>query len=101
MRRNDTKRFLAGITLALLLLGSAAPALAQCSQCREAAAATADGGRAINLGILVLLVPTLGLFVGVFVFALRRRGALLSQDKPAEPADTRRALWFAWSANRR
>ena len=99
----DGKRTRIYVTLALLTLLLALPAAlaAQCSMCRENAAATGERGRALNLGILVLLVPTLGMFVSVFVFALRRRDALLSQDTPAEPKDTRRSLWFTWSANRR
>lgn len=40
--------------------------------CRENAAATADGGRTLNIAILVLLVPTLAFFIGIVVFSLRR-----------------------------
>ena len=60
------------LLLVALLLAPAAPLLAQCAMCRENAAA-ADGGKAINLGIFVLLIPTLSLFVGVLAFALARR----------------------------
>lgn len=44
-----------------------------CAMCSTAAAATdPSGARSLNLGILVLLVPTLVMFVGVLVTAIRR-----------------------------
>jgi hypothetical protein len=50
----------------------AAPAWAQCSMCRTAAAAQGAGGvGALNAAIVVLFVPAVVLFCGVFAFALR------------------------------
>src|SRR3989442_7623048 len=47
-----------------------------CAMCYTTAAAAGPGAaRALDLGILVLLVPTLVLFVAVFGFALRRAAA--------------------------
>src|SRR2546427_4184379 len=47
-----------------------------CAMCyTTAAAAGPRAARALDLGILVLLVPTLVLFVAVFGFALRRAPA--------------------------
>src|SRR3989475_13081612 len=47
-----------------------------CAMCyTTAAAAGPDAARALDLGILVLLVPTLVLFVSVLGFAIRRAAA--------------------------
>lgn len=61
-----------------ILLGAPSAALAQCAMCREAAAQS-GAEKALNLAILVLLIPTLVLFIGVFVYALRRK------DEPEPP----------------
>jgi len=46
--------------------------------CRTGAeAAGATGARAVNLGILILLIPTLLFFLGVLLFAVLRRDAEL------------------------
>ncbi len=68
MRR--TKYFLA----ALWTLALAPRALAQgCAMCyTTAAAAGKAAARSLDLGILVLLVPTLVMFVAVLVLAIRR-----------------------------
>jgi hypothetical protein len=45
-----------------------------CAMCYQGAAASgAQGGAALRHGILVLLVPTLGLFVAIFALIYRRR----------------------------
>ena len=62
--------------LVLLLVANLAPAaFAQgCVLCRTSAAGLSDEGqKALDLAILVLLVPTLSIFVGVLLFALRYR----------------------------
>jgi len=69
MGKKIRTRIGAAVALLLVLPGMAA---AQCAMCRELAA-QAGADKAINLAILVLLIPTLVLFVGVLVFALRRR----------------------------
>ena len=63
--------------VAALIIGSALPALAQCSMCWTAAAAQGHGAaHALNTGILLLLLPALSLFCGVFALAFwyARRG---------------------------
>jgi hypothetical protein len=60
------------VVLAAALLAPAAAAQG-CAMCAQNAAATgAEGARAINTGILVLLLPTLGIFGGLFVLIVRR-----------------------------
>ncbi len=58
---------------------AAAPALAQCSMCRTAAAAQGpEAARAMNLGVLLLLTPAVALFSGIIALAFwcgRQRGA--------------------------
>lgn len=50
----------------------AAPVWAQCSMCRTAAASQgAHGMHTMNTAIVVLLVPAVALFCGMFVLALR------------------------------
>ena len=53
------------------------PAFAQgCAMCSTTASAAGPGAaQALNLGILILLLPTLVLFVGVLVMAARRAAA--------------------------
>jgi len=56
--------------LSLLLLLSAAPAFSQgCAMCRSSAEATSkDGRKAISKGVVILLVPPLGIMtVGVWM----------------------------------
>jgi len=63
------------IPILLVLLACAffaSDAEAQCSQCYTAAAQS-GATKSINLGILVLLTPSLLLFGGVFFLASRRR----------------------------
>ena len=50
------------------------PALAQCAMCKEALANSpeaAASARQFNLGILVLLVPPVAMFAGIFVMVYR------------------------------
>lgn len=62
------------ILLVLSALAIGPPAWGQgCAMCYKAASAAGKAaGRALDSGILVLLIPTLVLFVGVLVFAVRR-----------------------------
>ena len=61
-----------------MMVSGAASALAQCPMCKAAiegstdAAAVANG---INLAVLVLLVPPVAIFAGVFVFVYKQRNA--------------------------
>src|SRR5437879_7186701 len=56
-----------------------------CAMCYTTAAAAGPGAaRALDLGILVLLVPTLVLFVAVLGFAIRRAAATESDAERSE-----------------
>ncbi len=65
---------------------AAAPALAQCSMCRTAAAAQGPAAaRAMNMGVLILLTPAVALFSGIIALAFwcgRPKGAAES-DEPS------------------
>lgn len=57
----------------MLALFAACEAFAQgCAMCYTSAAQAEDAGRSLNRGILALLVPTLLLFGGVLITAVRR-----------------------------
>ncbi len=61
--------------IGLVLLAIATPAWAQgCSMCYASAAQEdARAQQALNLGIIVLIIPPVLLFAGVMVTAFRRR----------------------------
>ena len=63
------------LTVAVFFL-NAAPAAAQCIMCYASAAGAGSRGiRALQIGILVLLVPTLAIGAGVLWLAYRRRNS--------------------------
>jgi len=58
----------------MLTLASSAAAWAQCSMCQTAAAAqSASAGKALNTAILILFVPAVAMFCGIF--AVLRAGS--------------------------
>lgn len=62
------------LALALLVGGSSSPLFAQCSMCyQNAAAQGAKGIRALNLGIVILLVPPLAIAACITRVAYRHR----------------------------
>jgi heme/copper-type cytochrome/quinol oxidase subunit 2 len=64
------------LSFAIAILAGAPAALGQCALCYEAAsAAGAHARKSLDIGILVLLLPCLTLFVGVFVLLIRRAHA--------------------------
>jgi len=83
-------RFRGTILVALLLL-SAAPAFSQaCAMCYSTARATSkDGQRAISKGVLVLLVPPVGIMtLGVWMAFRYGKKRDLDQDESFEGAET-------------
>jgi hypothetical protein len=83
LRESDVKKDVLIRAVLLLSCGVALVALPvphvqaqSCAMCYQGAAATgAKGGAALRHGILVLLVPTLSLFVGIFALIYHRRNA--------------------------
>jgi cbb3-type cytochrome oxidase subunit 3 len=78
------RRALTVLFLALVLLGVAPAAFAQgCAMCRTSAeAADEPGKKALNLAILVLLIPTTSIFGGVLYWAFRKRDRSWNEDTP-------------------
>ncbi len=64
----------AALVLAVMSLASP-EALAQgCAICRNSAAAGGEqAAKALNTGVLVLLLPTISIFVGILFYAARYR----------------------------
>lgn len=73
---------------ALLSLADVSQLLAQgCAMCKTTAAAQSSQAiAALNLGILVLLIPPVAIMSGLFLFAFRRRNVL----RPTQEADAAR-----------
>ena len=58
--------------LALLMALSAAPAFGQCAMCYTSAkGASTNGQTAITRGVLTLLLPPIGMMLGIVGFAFR------------------------------
>ena len=63
-----------GLALLVALVIAAVPLGAQCAMCyQNAAASGAQGIRALNLGILFLIVPVVSIITGIAVVAYRYR----------------------------
>jgi hypothetical protein len=77
MKSNLTIRsaILLALGLSLLLMSLAPSAAAQgCAMCYQNASATGpQGAQALRHGILILMLPTLTLFTGIFALIYRRR----------------------------
>ena len=82
--RRNRSLTLAALAAAALLLVLLAPgaAAAQCALCKSAVSAAGDQAtRAINSGILVLLIPPVAIFCSIFaVFAKYKNG----DDEPSD-----------------
>jgi hypothetical protein len=63
------------------------PALAQCAMCKESLANSADGAalaRGLDLAVLVLLVPPVAIFAGIFGVFYRYRNIQGGAGRPGE-----------------
>jgi hypothetical protein len=80
-------RLVALVLCCLALLVSLAPQVAAqgCAMCYQSAAGSgAQGREVLRHGVLILLVPSLSLFFGIFVLIYRRRNvARQSNEKQA------------------
>jgi hypothetical protein len=69
--------------LALLLVLSAAPAFGQCAMCYTSAkGASTNGQTAITRGVLTLLLPPIGMMLGLVGFAFCYNRHPHAQDVP-------------------
>src|SRR5207248_5675554 len=88
----DRSRWISAVVALAILLGSSITASAQgCPMCYNvAAAARASAIHALKQGILVLLIPPLAMFIGIFALAFRRRNRF--NDEIADTLVADRAL---------
>jgi hypothetical protein len=66
------------LALAAVVILVAEPALAQCAMCKQAVASSEEAQRlskTMNFAILVLLLPPVAIFVGIFGVFYRSRNA--------------------------
>jgi len=88
-------RTLSQVALAVLLLAmAAAPAGAQCAMCyQNAAAQDARAMRALNFGILLLLIPPVTIMAGILLTAFRYRDADRAEaEGPLAPSPAPKAF---------
>ena len=78
----------------LLLAVTAAPAAAQCAMCYSTAAAQdSEAIKALNLGILVLLIPPVAVMVGILLLAFRYRNSDLTEaEQTPSPQPSRKSF---------
>ena len=84
---SGTKQLTLLLVLALLAAGAlalpGAAEAAQCALCRlTAASGGARAGRALSLGVVILLVPPVAIFCSIFVVAYRRGRAGRDEEAP-------------------
>ncbi|MBA2735002.1 MAG: hypothetical protein H0U54_19320 [Acidobacteria bacterium] len=89
--------FVAACIIAAVLVLSE-PAMAQCALCKNAVTGSPEAARlsqSLNLGIIILLIPPVLIFCGIFVIAYRHRktrgGA---EPEGASGRDGGRSNWF-------
>lgn len=82
MSRVNLRKGISGIVaVAAYLLVCPATTTAQCIMCYLSASSSgARGAQVLRLGILVLAVPTLLTFAGVFLLAYRRRNPVVREE---------------------
>jgi hypothetical protein len=77
MRDKRTRLILMALPFALAAVTIAGQtALAQCAMCRTAVGSSAEAAklaRSLNFAILILLIPPVAIFCGIFLAAFRRR----------------------------
>ena len=75
---------IAALGLALVVM----PAAAQCPLCRTAAASQDDAAtKALNLAILVLFLPAVSMFCGVYYISFRYRNARDDESPEGDAED--------------
>lgn len=72
------KRLIAGATA----LVATAPAFAQCAMCRTAVASQgAEVAKTIDFAIIILLLPAVGMFCGVYFYAYKNRNSERAEER--------------------
>src|ERR1044071_27881 len=92
----------AGLVAVLFLMRL--PAMAQCAMCKNAVTGSPDAGRlsqSLNSAVLILLIPPVLIFCGMFVLAYRHRKARGTEPEASSPDGNERRNWFAKSGARR
>ncbi len=93
---------MAGLIAVLLLMSL--PAMAQCAMCKNAVTGSPDAGRlsqSLNSAVLVLLIPPVLIFCGLFVLAYKYRKARGAEIEPSSHDDRDGRNWFAKLSSRR
>jgi heme/copper-type cytochrome/quinol oxidase subunit 2 len=75
--------------VAVILLAVGEPVLAQCAMCKTVAAAQGEkAAQALDWAILVLFIPAMLIFTGVYFLAYRMRNAQdVDESEPEQPWD--------------
>ena len=89
------------LALAVLLLAvTAAPAAAQCAMCYNSAAAQdSEAIKALNLGILVLLIPPVAIMASILLLAFRYRNADHTEAEPTASTQPSRKIFRLLSSS--
>jgi hypothetical protein len=86
----------------LALLFMSLPAAAQCALCKTAIAGSPDAGRlsqSLNFAVLILLIPPVLIFCGIFVLAYRYRKSRTAEPDAAPPGKVEKSNWLAKSSS--
>lgn len=97
-RKLITKLALAVMLAAACLVFSSAPAAAQCAMCRTALSnspETAKLAQNFNYAVLVLLIPPVLLFCGIFIAAYKFRKAPGQSPAPGAEERSLPRLWLS------
>jgi hypothetical protein len=80
----------AGVLAALAIL-ACEPVFAQCAMCRTAVEGSGNNelAKTLNVGIIVMLLPPVGIFCSIFVVALRHRRS--KEESVSRPEEDRAA----------
>lgn len=78
--------------------------MAQCAMCKTAVTGSPEAGKlsqSLNTAVIVLLIPPVLIFCGMFVLAYRHRKARGTENEPSSYNEKERRNWFAKSGSRR
>lgn len=79
------RKLIALLVVATALFFAPAAYAQGCAMCKSSAAAGGEEAmKTFDLAILVLLIPTISIFVGILVFAFRYRNRPVNETEPEE-----------------